>query len=156
MLILLAARLDLGRQAVRERCGEGLETVEDVDNAALLGERWYGDLELCDALGRETCHLRLGRITPLEAGEAVGLEQVGDVLGIQLVMKHAAVVMDGDGLVAEPRNGLRDVLGVLTRARDDEVTGLSVAKRISLPLVHEGHCLRRPRVELRVDVGVMD
>ena len=47
---MLAARLDLGGEAVGERGGEGVEPVEDVDDLLLRLERGDGDFDRGEAI----------------------------------------------------------------------------------------------------------
>lgn len=44
--VLLAPRLDLGGKAVRQRCREGLEAVEDIDDLPLGFEGWVWESRL--------------------------------------------------------------------------------------------------------------
>lgn len=67
VLILLASRLDFSRKAVGERSGEGIETVENVDDPLLLSERRDGDEHLGKARNRKTW-LRSSRLVLLELG----------------------------------------------------------------------------------------
>ncbi len=45
VLVLLIPCLDLGGEAVGQRCREGVEAVEDIDDLPLGGDGWGGNLD---------------------------------------------------------------------------------------------------------------
>lgn len=127
MPVLLAAGLDLGRQAEGNVVHQRIEAIEYGDDAVLFLERRNRNSQLGKVFPGQPFDLGSGYKLVLFCVEGLGLKVIRHKFRIHRVSECEAIIVNRNLILTKPGNGLANIFNGFTDSCNDDIPGLRKA-----------------------------